>query len=157
VPATLLARWALYYADHKVLSIAITYLHLAGVLIGGGAAITLDRMVLSAAGAGRQLRDEVLARLTASHGTVVTALGIVVTTGALMVTADRETFFESNVFYVKMALVALLLLNGTLLLASERRARASESGWWMLTMVSTISLVLWLATLLAGAWLQVAA
>ncbi len=41
MPATLLARWALYYADHKVLSIAITYLHLAGVLIGGGAAVAL--------------------------------------------------------------------------------------------------------------------
>lgn len=43
-----------------------------------------------------------LARLAASHGTIVTALAIVVTTGALMVAADRETFFASKLFYVKM-------------------------------------------------------
>ncbi len=155
--ATVLARWSLYYADHRLISIGITFLHLAGVLVGGGAAITLDRTVLRAARAGRHLRQDVLASLAASHRTVVPALSVVVTTGLLMAAADRETFLSSRVFYVKMGLVALLVLNGGLLLVGERRAQASESGWRLLTVVSSASLVLWLVTLLAGTWLQVAA
>ena len=155
--ATLVARWALLYADHKLVSIVMTYLHLAGVLVGGGAAITLDQAVLRAVRAGNDARVRVLDMLASSHRTVVPALSVVCTTGLLMALADRATFFSSRLFYVKISLVALLLLNGSLLLLSERRASTSESGWRQLTIVSGVSLVLWLVILLVGTWLPVAA
>ena len=43
---TLVARWARLYADHKAVSGGVTYVHLAGILLGGGLALSADRIVL---------------------------------------------------------------------------------------------------------------
>jgi len=40
------ARWARLYADHKAVSAGFTYLHLAGILVGGGFAVAADRAAL---------------------------------------------------------------------------------------------------------------
>ena len=39
----LLEWWAHLYSDSKVLSAAVTYLHLGGILVAGGFAIVTDR------------------------------------------------------------------------------------------------------------------
>ena len=153
----LVTHWAVYYADHKAVSIAVTYLHVAAVFVGGGAAITLDAAVLRARRAGHEARTRVLETLASSHRTVVPALVVVCTTGLLLLASDRETFLALPLFYAKMAMVAALLLNGSLLLLAERRATTrGDAGWRLLTVVSGASLFLWLAILLAGTWLPVA-
>jgi hypothetical protein len=58
-----------------------------------------------------------------------------------------------------MALVAVLLANGALLVGAERAAAAGadERVWVRLRAGAAASLALWLATLLAGTWLTVGA
>ena len=61
-------------------------------------------------------------------------------------------------FWIKMSIVGLLLLNGAVLVFSEGAARvSSDQAWVRLRIVSAVSLVLWLSALLAGTWLTVAA
>jgi hypothetical protein len=89
---------------------------------------------------------------------VVPALAMIVATGLLMTLSDTETFLVSPVYWSKMALVGLLLLNGLALVAAERKAASEPPGTWLwLVLTSTASLVLWLATLFVGVWLTVAA
>ena len=76
-----------------------------------------------------------------------------------MTASDAETFFVSPLYWSKMVLVALLLLNGLGLLAAERASAASgRKGWlWLARSTSAASLVLWLVILFFGVWLTVAA
>lgn len=162
VPPAFLApavqAWADLYGNHQVVSVAVRFLHLAAILVGGGTALTVDRRCLKAARSGEPARAAALADLAAAHRVVVPALAVVAATGALMALADAETFFASRLYWSKMGLVGLLLLNGLGLLAAERAVgRGSAEAWTRLGLVSAASLLLWLSTLLAGVVLTVAA
>jgi hypothetical protein len=150
--------WADFYGNHQTVSVAVRFLHLAGILVGGGTALAVDRRCLNAARSGEPTRTAALADLAAAHRVVVPSLAVVVATGALMALSDTETFFASRLYWSKIGLVGLLLLNGLGLLAAERAAvRGSAGAWTRLGLVSAASLLLWLAILLAGVWLTVAA
>src|SRR5437868_813228 len=77
-------------------------------------------------------------------------------TGVAMLLSDIETFVASPALWVKLALVALLLINGVLLNRTETALRrsqdagGSESLWSRLKFNAISSLVLWSATLVAG-------
>jgi hypothetical protein len=81
--------------------------------------------------------------------------------GVALFFTDVETFAESVAFWVKMGLVALLLLNGLLMTRTESVLRRSADGdtasWGRLRTTAFASGVLWLATLLAGVALTNAA
>lgn len=150
--------WAAFYGDHRMVSVTVRYLHLAGLVVGAGTALAADRRILGAGRSGPAARAELLPALRASHRVVVPALALVMVTGALMTASDTDTFFASRLYWSKMGLVALLLLNGLGLLAAERAAeRERPNAWRWLTLVSGASLVLWLAILFAGVWLTAAA
>jgi hypothetical protein len=150
--------WATLYDRHHAVSVTVRYLHLVGLVTGGGTALAADRQVLMALRAGPARRAEVLAGLHASHRVVVPALVLMVATGALMTAADTATFFASRLYWSKLGLVALLLANGLGLLAAERALEHGRARSWRgLGIVSGASLALWLAILLAGVWLTVAA
>ncbi|HUL77570.1 MAG TPA: DUF6644 family protein [Vicinamibacteria bacterium] len=156
--ASALESWAGFYGHHQLVSVAIRYLHLAGLVVGGGAALAADRRVLSASRGGPPERSATVAAVAASHRVVVPALAVVVVTGLLMTASDTATFFASRLYWSKMALVGLLLLNGLGLLVAERAAEGERStGWTWLSVTSVTSLGLWLAILFAGVWLTVAA
>jgi hypothetical protein len=81
--------------------------------------------------------------------------------GVLLAAADLETFATSPVFWVKLGLVALLLVNGFVLERTESRLRGLsarevvpagrvESSWRRLRKSAVLSFVLWTATLVAG-------
>ena len=76
-----------------------------------------------------------------------------------MAASDLETYLNSRLFWMKMGIVGLLLINGGLLVLSERAAAGGtgDGGWARLRFVSAASLALWLLALLAGTWLTVAA
>ena len=150
--------WSGVYGDHRAVSVLIRYLHLAGIVVGGGAALTADRRALGAWRSGRR-RDEAIADARRTHRVVVPSLAVVAMTGALMAAADLATFTASRVYWLKMILVALLVVNGGLLVRFESSAGQSENtgAWRGLGTVSAMSLVLWLAVLLVGVWLTVAA
>ncbi len=156
--ASAVESWASFYDGHHAVSVTVRYLHLVGLVTGGGTALAADRQVLKAIGAGPAQRGEVLAGLRASHRVVVPALALVVVTGVLLTAADTATFFASRLYWSKLGLVALLLLNGLGLLAAERRLEQGRARrWGGLGLASAASLLLWLAILFAGVWLTVAA
>lgn len=155
--SSLLATWADYYGNHQVASVAIRTLHLSGLMVGGGTAVSTDWRLLSA-WATPGSRGAALAQLAASHRAVVASLAVVATTGAAMLAADTDIYLHSTLFWVKMALFATLLLNGLLLLAAERRvASPASAAWRPLAIVSSVSLTLWFVLLLVGTWLTVGA
>jgi len=150
---TLVQPWATLYGNSQPVSVGVVFLHLAGVMIGGGRAMAADADVLGAIVPDRA----VVARLGSAHRIVIPALVITALTGALMAAADLETFAESTPFALKLTSVGLLGMNGLLLWVSERRlARQDGRGWGLARFAAGASLTMWLLTLLAGCWLQVA-
>ena len=156
--ASAVGSWAAFYDGHHAVSVTVRYLHLVGLVVGGGTALVADRLILKAVRSGPEQRAAVVAALHASHRVVVPALAVIVTTGLLMTAADTDTFFASRLYWSKLGLVALLLVNGIGLVAAERAfSRGRTRNWLGLGLTSGASLLLWLAILLAGVWLTVAA
>src|SRR5215471_9672041 len=147
-----LENWTSFYANHAAIRTLIGFLHIGGLLIGGGCAISADRMTLIAAKRGAEARETQLEALRNSHRIVLISLAVVMVSGLLLFAADTGTFLHSTFFWIKMGLVAALLANGAVLRRAERRAESDlVHGWRGLTITSTLSLTLWLITTLAGA------
>jgi uncharacterized membrane protein len=152
--------WSAYYSDHQMVSLTLRYVHLAGLMVGGGTALAIDRVVLGTAR--RRTEDRRHAAMTAlsgSHRVVVPALIVVAVTGVLMTAADWSTFEASKLFWIKMALFVMLLGNGGLLVAAERRYAdgVALEKWRRVIIASGASVLLWLVILWVGEWLTVAA
>lgn len=129
----------------------MTYLHFAGVLVGGGFAVVADRDGLRVSPRAPGAGPGDLADLAGVHAWVLTGLGLVFVSGLLMMLADLHTYATSPVFWTKMGLVVLLLGNGygrTRAEAAVRRGTAA--GWNWLRRTSVASLVLWFAILLVS-------
>ena len=150
--------WQSAYSNSKVLPTAVTAVHLAALLFGGGLAVTTDRTMLRALRAGPAARERQLVELHGAHRTVLVALGLMLLSGLLMATADVKTFLTTPAFYVKLGFVTLLVLNGAALTLTEtrlRRGATSASGdrtqlWRRLRLTCRCSIFLWGATLVAG-------
>jgi hypothetical protein len=146
--------WADFYAKSKPTSLTATYLHIAGVMIGGGFAMASDRAALRVSRGSTQDRAFILREFTFVHRPVVIALTVVVLSGASMLLADVETFLGNPVYYVKMGLFAVLLGNGLLMQRNEKRLAAdpsaSNAAWGSFRGNAITSLILWLSIALAG-------
>jgi hypothetical protein len=139
------ARWAHLYSDNRAVSSTVTYLHLAGVLLGGGVAVAADRAVLVGT---HPDSPDVGAPV---HRWVLIGLAIIVASGVFMMLADLHTYLTSAVFWTKMVLTVLLLGNGYVRLQAERAVlRGAAVAWQRLRSTSIASLVLWFLILLAG-------
>ena len=150
----LLARWAHLYGRTPV-STTVTYLHLVGILVGGGVAVAADRTSLRLSpGTVPDWRTE-LDRLAAVHRWVVGGLALIFASGLLMALAQVDSFGTSVVFWTKMGLVALLLGNGYARLRTEIALRqGSVAAWGWFRWTSIASLVLWFLVLFAGTLLH---
>lgn len=153
---TTLAWWSSTYSDDRLVSVSVRFLHIAGLVVGGGMSITTDRAVLRAWRGDETARSAALASLARAHRTVVPALVVVVATGVLMTAADTGTFFASPIYWTKISLVALLFANGAGLFAAERVAAAGRE-WRRLAIGSAASLALWIVLLFVGTLLTAAA
>ena len=144
----MLEAWTEIYSNSAVWRSAVLYAHIVGILVGGGSAIAIDRLTLLApANDPQQLRN-----VAGVHKLVVTAIAFIAVSGLLMLAANFETYIVSKVFWTKMLLVVLLLINGLRLLGAERAVRAgASSGWGRLRGASMTSIVLWLLIALCGA------
>jgi hypothetical protein len=153
--ARLAHPWASLYGDSPTLQTTITFLHVAGIFLGGGFAIATDRETFIAMRAARlsgQIRH--LAHLHTIHRPVLLGLVIALSSGFLLFAAEVDTFARSPVFWVKMVLLALLLGNGFLLARTETALRTgapdSPALWARLRYISAASIALWLGLILAG-------
>jgi|SRR5207249_3563610 len=151
---TLVARWARLYADHKAVSGGVTYVHLAGILLGGGLALSADRIVLRWSSEPAPDRSRELESLGATHRWVIGGLALTLVSGIGMLLADIDTYLTSAVFWTKMSLIALLVANGYLKLRAETALRrGSVAALGRLRSTAMTSVVLWFVVLLAGAML----
>lgn len=149
--ADLMISWGSFYANHAVARTLVAFMHVAALIAGGGIAIAADRSTLNA------LRQDDTARrlqLEALHGThriVIGSLALIAASGILLFAADFEAFLYSRFFWIKMGLVALLIVNGALLWRAEGRAISGDSdAWGMLRFTAIASITLWLLTTLGG-------
>ena len=87
-----------------------------------------------------------------THSIVLFSLAAVIVSGLLLFAADTSTFLHSTLFWLKMGMIAALMLNGLMLVRAERRAEANAAGAWRtLKITATVSVALWMLTTLAGA------
>jgi low temperature requirement protein LtrA len=127
-------------------------MHIGGLAVGGGCAITADLATITAVREGAAARTTQLHLLKRTHRLVVLGLVALSISGVLLFAADVETYLYSRIFWFKIGLMVLLLANGTLLLVGERQAKRGEPRAWVrLHYTATVSLVLWFLTTLAGA------
>ena len=152
--------WAGVYGDSVVISSTVTFAHVAGLLFGGGLAIASDRATLRAMKGSTDDRSRLLSDLASSHRWVLTALAVIFVSGLLLALSDVKTFATSGVYWIKMGLVALLLLNGAALQRTERQLRALslrdpaapdvKRRWAWLRFTAIASMTLWTSIALAG-------
>ena len=147
----LLEVWSAVYANHPALRTAVDFMHVGGLLAGGGCAVAADLATLSTNPTNPAARGAQLALLQRTHAIVIAGLTLVSVSGLLLMAADVETFLNSKVFWLKMALLAALLVNGVLMQRGERQARRDDVGAWLrLRRMAGVSLLLWFLTTLAG-------
>ena len=157
-----LAPWQSAYSNSKLLSTVVVGVHLIALLFGGGYAVAADRFTLRALRAGEAERAKQLAELHAVHRPVLIALALSFVSGVLLAAADVKTFASLPAFWVKLALVGLLMVNGAILTVLETSLRTPGSSritepsrlWERLRVFSICSVALWTATLIAGVVLQ---
>jgi len=143
--------WSAVYSSHAALRTGVEFVHIAGLVAGGGAAITADLATIIAARAKSATLAVHLHLLKRTHPIVIAGLSALFISGVLLFAADIDTFWTSRIFWLKMALVAVLLVNGIILVVSERDVVHAEArAWGRVHLVATASLVLWLLTTLAG-------
>lgn len=156
-----LQPWQSAYSNSKIIPAVVTTIHLIALLFGGGLAVAADRATLRVGRRGATDHATQLAELRAVHKPVLVALVALFASGVMLAAADLETFATSPVFWVKLGLVALLLLNGLVLERTETRLRSLsarevvpaarvQSLWRRLRRSAVCSLALWTATLVAG-------
>lgn len=155
------APWHKAYADSKAIESTVAAFHLTGMLVAGGLAISFDRAILRAGRLASEARVALLTELQAVHTPILLALGVVVLSGIGFLLSDLETYLVSPVYWTKMALFGLLLVNALALRTTERRLGTpggdTPERWRTLRLFSAVSLALWLAIVVASAILVNAA
>ena len=150
----LAAPWNNFYGHSKVAATIVVFLHVAPIVVGGGLAIALDRASLRLKHDEPGARDRHLAELGATHRIVLGALTLSILSGLALLASDLETFLPSWVFWVKMALIVALLVNGLRMTRLEQALRASSAdsaaAWHRLRGIAITSLSLWLIITLFG-------
>jgi len=160
----LFAPWQAFYSDSTVASDTVTATHLLGLLFGGGLAVAADRATLRSLSHQMDERLRSLQNIRTTHRPVLIALGVLFVSGFALATADLKTFLSSWIFWLKLSLVTLLLINGFVLEQTETRLRLSSEVeadslrrndrlWRRLKVTAVTSIALWSATLVAGALL----
>ena len=155
---TVLEPWSSLYEGSKIIIILTRFLHVGGLLLGGGAAVAFDRASIRARREGTASRAHHLQQLRRVHRIVVLGLCLIAASGVMMLASDLESFLSSWVFWVKMSLVAVLAANGFFITRIDRRLVPEvDAGWGTLELSSRLSYTLWFAILLAGTTLVMVA
>ena len=150
--ADLADSWSSIYSGSAVIKSAVGFAHVGALLAGGGMAIAADRATLAAHRSGGDAMRREADRLGGMHGTVLVSFAIILVSGVLMMFADLDAYLQSTAFWIKMALVVALLVNGGVLRQAARVAAAGDArAHRTLATAARLSLGLWFVTTLAGA------
>lgn len=155
--ANLAEPWAKFYGDYKAVSAGVLFLHLVPLIIAAGAAFMADRDTVKLARAGAAERERQLREIASIHRVVLFGLSLSFVSGVLMLLSDVETFVGSIFLWIKLALVALLLVNGWMMTRTEKALAANAQSdvlWNRMRTIALMSAALWLLTTLAGVVLK---
>jgi uncharacterized membrane protein len=151
---SLVSWWAALYSGSAILRTLVAFVHVAGIVGGGGAAVVADRATLRATRRGTLAGRQQIDAIHATHRIVLSGLTAVIVSGLLLFAADVDTYAPSRLFWIKMGMVAALMINGTVLVGTGRGTRpADERTRRTLRWTAGISLALWFLITLAGAGL----
>jgi len=145
--------WSDLYGGSSVLSSGIEFLHLAGLLVAGGLALSFDRAALRLRSRTSVEQMRFAVELSAVHRPVLIALAIVVASGFALALADAQVMLGSWLFWTKMGLFALLMVNGVLLRRAGGRLQRdpkSAATWRSIERAATRSTALWITVVLFG-------
>jgi hypothetical protein len=144
--------WASIYSNSAALRSTIAFAHIAGLVGGGGCALAADRATLRAFRRAPATVAAEVHHLHGVHNVVLTGLAVVIVSGVLLMLADVDAYLTSTAFWIKMALVVGLFVNGAILVRKALRAEGGDSrARTALRRASIASIVLWFATTLVGA------
>jgi hypothetical protein len=145
------AQWTSLYANHAALRTVVVFAHIGGLVGAGGCAVAADRATLLALRRHEAERRHQVEALAGTHRVVIAGLVLIVVSGLLLFAADVQTFLYSRVFWIKMTMILLLLVNGAVLTAAERRASSgADDAWGRLRATALVSLMLWFLITFAG-------
>jgi len=134
--------------------VALFAAHVGALLVGGGLALSIDRATLARRDALREARRAHVAMMAAAHRKVAAALGVVLATGAALVLVDVEGHLGAWIFWVKLALFALLVANGAVMIRAgdviRRDVGYPDGAWRRLQQSAWTSIALWIALVSAG-------
>jgi hypothetical protein len=161
----LCAPWNHLFGHSKLISGGVTGFHIIALFLGGGLAVAADRMTLRVRAGDVEGRRAQLREVSVVHPLVLAALVVLFVSGVLLAAADVETFLPSPIFWIKLTLVALLVVNGALLTRVEHRLTAvgdefpavADQVWARVRLFSIFSVFLWIATAVVGIVLSNAA
>jgi hypothetical protein len=154
--------WRRLYAHSPLLSTLILFGHLGGLFAAGGLTVAADRATLRLDPGDDLNRRRHLADLARLQRPVWIAFTVALVSGALLFLADVEAFAVSPIFWTKMALVALLVMNAlytarldTALLRDEAAPAAQVGGrvrdrWRRRRAGAVASALLWFVLVLVG-------
>lgn len=148
----LIDTWSSVYSNSPALRSAIGFAHVGGLLTGGGCAIAADLATMRAMRRGSEAVAHEATRLHDVHRVVIASLAAVVASGLLLMCADIDAYLVSTTFWIKMAAVVALAINGAWLMRAGDRA-ANHGQVHHLQFASVASLLLWTGTTLLGATL----
>jgi len=155
--SNLTQSWNDFYSHSKAAADIVTFLHVGGLLLAGGLAIASDRMTFRALRYPAEERRNHMREVAAVHRMVIAGLAVVAVSGLALFASDVDTFWGSWVFWVKMGLIVVLLVNGWVMTRVERQLAVDSSegapGWGGLHRAAVASVVLWFAITLAGVML----
>ena len=147
--------------DFVDLKTIYTILHLFGVVLGAGGAFVSDGIFISTIKDERITKTEL--RFIEVGGRMVwVGVGILLLSGALLVSTDVAGYLASSKFLVKMAIVGVIILNGIFIhrvlrpcLEEHQGELLSESPLFtlhapQLVLGGVISMVSWISTIILG-------
>ncbi len=146
----LTASWRSLYSHSASVETSVVGTHVLSTLVAGGLAIAHDRGTLRAGRWTPAIQEHHLAELHMVHRTIVVALAICLLSGLAFFASDVKTYIVSVPFWIKMALIAMLLGNALIMTATERDLRVdagagAAAAWTRIRASSIVSALLWLA------------
>jgi ABC-type Fe3+ transport system permease subunit len=151
---SLFQPWNDFYSHSKTAATIVIFLHVGGLLLAGGFAIAADRATIRSMGRSPDARTAQLQELSTIHRWVITGLVLVIISGLGLLASDFENFWGSWIYWLKMALVAVLLINGLQMTRVEKALELDPSEtspkWSVLHRTAVTSLTLWFVTTFLG-------
>lgn len=145
------APWGSIYSNHAALRTIIAFAHVGGLVAAGGASFVADRQILSAFRRRTPDGSAGLRTVHNAHSVILAGLMVVIVSGVLLFAADLDAYLVSRLFWIKMALVVALMVNGAILTRAERRASNNlDDSWETLKWTAIASLCLWFLTTFIG-------